>query len=78
MTDLRADVLQELRAGPSSSHALARRLGVPPSRVYRTLAVLVESGWAVHPKRQEWQLSERGREWFRAPRLFRTTETEGS
>jgi DNA-binding IclR family transcriptional regulator len=65
VTDEQADVLRMLRVfGPCSNAEVARRLKVPSSQTYRTLAVLVRDGLAVHPKLQRWDLSERGRAWF--------------
>lgn len=65
MTDLQRDVLVTLRVfGPMSNFAVARRLEAPASRTYRALAELVTEGYAVHPKKQAWDISEQGRRWF--------------
>ena len=85
MSDLEASVLRMLRLfGPCSNYDVARRLrdelgGHFPGRTYRALYRLCVAGLAVHPKKQAWDISRLGREYFeRMPtttlRLFERAE----
>jgi DNA-binding IclR family transcriptional regulator len=65
MSDFLRDCLMTLRVfGPCSNAEVARRLKVPSHKTYRALASLVFCGFAVHPKLQAWDVSDKGRRWF--------------
>lgn len=71
MSDLLRSCLYTLRVfGPCSNAEVARRLRLPLHRTYRAIQQLEQRGLVVHPKLQAWDVSDRGREWFRraAPR----------
>ena len=65
MTGLAYDVLIALRIfGPCSNYDVARRLKLAPRRTYLALYDLVAAGLAIHPARQRWDISPKGRRWF--------------
>lgn len=61
MSDLERDVVRILRVfGPCSNADVARRLGLPTGRTYRTIYRLTAAGLAQHPRKQQWDITERG------------------
>ena len=80
MSELEISVLRVLRVfGPCSNADVARRLGgVTMDQTYPVVRALVNRGLATHWKRQEWDISARGRRFFTTnginePRLFKVT-----
>lgn len=78
MTDLEISILRVLRIfGPISNADIARRLeGMVADKTYPILKCLVARGLACHPKKQRWDITDRGRRFFdlngiNEPALFR-------
>lgn len=65
MSAFEISVLRIVRCfGPMSNADIGRRLGIAADRTYRTVYALEQRGLLIHPKRQRWDISELGRDYF--------------